>query len=198
MDVFTLIYFPFNPFQTFFFPLLNGNYDQQNYQQTKQHPFSKAFILVRPDNSSAWFSSPLSQVVAQSLITLQSFRTMDYSFYDKIYSSRYDDLDLFNQTLHNFAPSNGLSSPHSLVLEGEKEKVAEGLVTEKVGKDEVSEVKGLASLKNHREAERRRRERINGHLGTLRGLLDSTHQKVCFCSFLAFIVLFVVSFIISF
>ena len=168
--------------------MLNGNYDQQHYQQTKQHPFSKAFILVRPDNSSTRFSSSLSQVVS-SLITLQSFRTMDYSFYDKIYSSGYDHLGLFNQTLHNFGASNGLSSPHSLVLESEKEKVVECPVTEKVGKDEVSDVKGLASLKNHREAERRRRERINCHLGTLRGLVASTHQKVCFCSFILLLVL---------
>jgi hypothetical protein len=109
------------------------------------------------------------------------------------------DYSLFNQTLDNFGASNGLSSPpHSLVLENEKEKAVECPVTEKVGKDDVSEVKGLASLKNHREAERRRRERINGHLGTLRGLVASTHQKVCLCSFLAFIVLFVVSFVISF
>jgi len=98
-------------------------------------------------------------------------------------------LGLFNQTLHNFGASNGLSSPHSLVLESEKEKVVECPVTEKVGKDEVSDVKGLASLKNHREAERRRRERINCHLGTLRGLVASTHQKVCFCSFILLLVL---------
>lgn len=104
---------------------------------------------------------------------------MDYSFYDKIYSSAYDHLSLFNQTLDNFGASNGLSSPpHSLVLENEKEKAVECPVTEKVGKDDVSEVKGLASLKNHREAERRRRERINGHLGTLRGLVASTQQKM--------------------
>lgn len=124
---------------------------------------------------------------------------MDYSFYDKIYSSEYDDLGLFNPTLNNFGASNGdstgrLSSPRSLVLESEKEKVVEGPVTENVGKDEVSEDKGLASLKNHREAERRRRERINGHLGTLRGLVASTHQKVCFvpsfcCQFYNFILI---------
>lgn len=52
----------------------------------------------------------------------------------------------------------------------------------KMEKEEISEAKALAALKNHSEAERRRRERISGHLATLRGLVPST-AKVCFFFF---------------
>ncbi|EOA24674.1 hypothetical protein CARUB_v10017947mg [Capsella rubella] len=38
--------------------------------------------------------------------------------------------------------------------------------------DTISQDKALASLRNHKEAERRRRERINSHLNTLRSLLS--------------------------
>ncbi|GFY88969.1 basic helix-loop-helix (bHLH) DNA-binding superfamily protein [Actinidia rufa] len=40
----------------------------------------------------------------------------------------------------------------------------------------VSEEKAMAALKNHSEAERRRRERINVHLNTLRGLVPCTEK----------------------
>ncbi|CAJ2654157.1 transcription factor bHLH30-like protein [Trifolium pratense] len=96
---------------------------------------------------------------------------MSYIFYDKISSSGYDDLGLLNQSLHNFGTSNG-------VLESGKGKVVKCPITERVGKDDISEAKALAALKNHSEAEKRRRERINGHLATLRGLVTSTDQKM--------------------
>ncbi|GAU14566.1 hypothetical protein TSUD_96300 [Trifolium subterraneum] len=95
---------------------------------------------------------------------------MSYTFYDKISSSGYDDLGLLNQSLHNFGGSNG-------VLESGKGKVVKCPVTKRVGKDDISEAKALAALKNHSEAEKRRRERINGHLATLRGLVASNDQK---------------------
>jgi hypothetical protein len=118
-----------------------------------------------------------------------------YTFYDKISSSGYDDLGLLNQSLHNFGASNGVSrdgfSPSSN-LESEKENVV---------KYDISEAKALAALKNHSEAEKRRRERINGHLATLRGLVSSTDQKV-FLFFFAFLLEFLffifASFMISF
>jgi len=46
-----------------------------------------------------------------------------------------------------------------------------------------SEAKAMAACKSHKEAERRRRRRINGHLATLRSLLPNL-IKVSFVSFL--------------
>ncbi|KAG5038512.1 hypothetical protein AAZX31_07G189600 [Glycine max] len=106
---------------------------------------------------------------------------MVYSFYDKTSSSGSDISGLINPTLNNLGASNGvsrggLSSPHSLVFESEKGELVKCPATAKVGKSEICEAKALAALKNHSEAERRRRERINAHLATLRGLVPSTEK----------------------
>lgn len=63
---------------------------------------------------------------------------------------------------------------HSLVLDSEKGELVKAPA--RVGKKEISEAKALAALKNHSEAERRRRERINAHLATLRGLVPCTEK----------------------
>ncbi|KAJ8549488.1 hypothetical protein K7X08_033195 [Anisodus acutangulus] len=65
--------------------------------------------------------------------------------------------------------------PHSLVLDSEKGELvkASGRLEKKVGK---SEGKTLAALKSHSEAERRRRQRINAHLSTLRNLVPSSNK----------------------
>ncbi|KAG6691263.1 hypothetical protein I3842_10G057700 [Carya illinoinensis] len=63
---------------------------------------------------------------------------------------------------------------HSLVLDSEKGELVKAPV--RVGKKGLSEAKALAALKSHSEAERRRRERINSHLTTLRGLMPFTER----------------------
>ncbi|KAK7400664.1 hypothetical protein VNO78_11911 [Psophocarpus tetragonolobus] len=106
---------------------------------------------------------------------------MVYSFFDSTSSSGSDILGLFNPTSNNLGDSNGvshggLSSPHSLVFESDKGELVKCPSTSRVGKNEICEAKALAALKNHSQAERRRRERINGHLATLRGLVSSTDK----------------------
>ncbi|XVE88189.1 hypothetical protein DITRI_Ditri19aG0048800 [Diplodiscus trichospermus] len=85
------------------------------------------------------------------------------------YSGFYDpfsrDLGSYNGISHG----GSLSVSQSLVLDSEKGELVKAPV--KVGKKNVSEEKVIAALKNHSEAERRRRERINAHLDTLRTLL---------------------------
>lgn len=60
----------------------------------------------------------------------------------------------------------------SLVLDNEKSELVKGqskVLGKKTGS--ISDEKAVAALKSHSEAERRRRERINAHLDTLRGLV---------------------------
>ena len=72
-----------------------------------------------------------------------------------------------------------MSASQSLVLDGERSEIVKGPVI--VGKRSgVSEEKAMAALKDHSEAERRRRERINAHLNTLRGLVPCTGKVACF------------------
>ncbi|KAI3456164.1 hypothetical protein Pfo_012827 [Paulownia fortunei] len=68
-----------------------------------------------------------------------------------------------------------MSVKPSLVLDGEKGELvkASGRMGKKIA---VSEAKTMAALKSHSEAERRRRERINAHLATLRGLVPSNEK----------------------
>ncbi|XP_022723958.1 transcription factor bHLH106-like [Durio zibethinus] len=77
------------------------------------------------------------------------------------------DLGSCNGSSHRGSLSESVS--RSLVLDGEKGQLVKAPV--KVGKKILSEEKVIAALKSHSEAERRRRERINAHLDTLRTLL---------------------------
>ncbi|KAK6932668.1 Myc-type, basic helix-loop-helix (bHLH) domain [Dillenia turbinata] len=91
-----------------------------------------------------------------------------------------DYFRMFDPFVHSFGGFNGVSNigsglSSSLVLDSEKSELVKAPV--KLGKKGVSEAKALAALKSHSEAERRRRERINAHLDTLRGLVPC-HEKM--------------------
>ena len=66
----------------------------------------------------------------------------------------------------------------ALMLDAEKGELLKEPA--RIGKIGTSEAKAFAALKSHSEAERRRRERINAHLATLRGLVPCT-EKVSIC-----------------
>ncbi|GMH12621.1 hypothetical protein Nepgr_014462 [Nepenthes gracilis] len=70
-----------------------------------------------------------------------------------------------------------LSGSASLVLDSEKGELVKAPVA--FGRDRAAAAaaaKTAAALKNHSEAEKRRRERINGHLATLRSLVPGASQ----------------------
>ncbi|PKI47297.1 hypothetical protein CRG98_032306 [Punica granatum] len=76
----------------------------------------------------------------------------------------------------NMASRGGSSAKsQSLVLDSEKGELVKAPV--RVAKKNVSEAKAKLALKNHSEAERRRRQRINAHLATLRDLVPSTDKE---------------------
>ncbi|KAE8673296.1 Basic helix-loop-helix DNA-binding superfamily protein, putative isoform 2 [Hibiscus syriacus] len=85
-------------------------------------------------------------------------------------------LDPFSRDL---GPCDGIShgwslsaaASQSLVLDSEKGELVKTAV--KAGKKSVTEEKAIAALRSHSEAERRRRERINAHLDTLRTILPT-------------------------
>lgn len=78
-----------------------------------------------------------------------------------------------------FGPT--LASSSSLELDSDgRELVKVSRLGKMKGGVGVSDAKGVMALKSHCEAERRRRERINRHLATLRSMVPST-EKVGGC-----------------
>ncbi|GFS46284.1 hypothetical protein Acr_00g0101230 [Actinidia rufa] len=95
--------------------------------------------------------------------------TSNTSNYSGIFGPNSGNLGGFSGNLR------GGSVSQSLVLDSERGEIVKAPA--RVGKKhEVSEENIKAALKNHSEAERRRRERINAHLSTLRGLVPCTEK----------------------
>ncbi|XP_034701252.1 transcription factor bHLH30-like isoform X1 [Vitis riparia] len=68
----------------------------------------------------------------------------------------------------------GSSSSSLLVLDSERGELVRAPA--RLGPNEVKAEKAMVALKNHSEAERRRRGRINAHLATLRGIIPGTKK----------------------
>lgn len=81
-----------------------------------------------------------------------------------------DPHQMFDPLLRANGSAPAMDTPQSLVLDGEKSELVIK-APNRAAKKNVPEEKALAALRNHSEAERRRRERINSHLATLRGLV---------------------------
>ncbi|OAY26317.1 transcription factor bHLH30 isoform X2 [Manihot esculenta] len=84
----------------------------------------------------------------------------------------FNALDPFSCSLEgsNGVLRGGSLVSQALVLDSEKGELVKAPAT-RIGKKGMSEAKVLAALKSHSEAEKRRRERINAHLASLRGLV---------------------------
>ncbi|KAK4787815.1 hypothetical protein SAY86_011648 [Trapa natans] len=93
-----------------------------------------------------------------------------------------DSFTFSDQLLCGFSGFNGFSCSGSgsamlhpaLVLDGDRGELVKAPPS--ATKKPVPSEKALAALRNHSEAERRRRERINSHLATLRGLVPCTDK----------------------
>lgn len=80
------------------------------------------------------------------------------------------------QVFDTFPQSAGGYRGGSLVLDSDREEVVKTpfLTVDKELLE--AKVKAMAAVKSHSEAERRRRERINAHLDTLRGVVPCTEK----------------------
>ncbi|RVW12964.1 hypothetical protein CK203_106278 [Vitis vinifera] len=103
---------------------------------------------------------------------------MDSSSWNSRSSHGSDFFQVYDPFSQNKGGYGGVLRGGSLVLDSEKRELVKAPV--RAVKKGVSEAKAMAALKNHSEAERRRRERINGHLSTLRGFVPCTEKVIYF------------------
>ncbi|CAN1759339.1 Putative transcription factor bHLH107 [Linum perenne] len=84
----------------------------------------------------------------------------------------------FEEYCDGFSTNSGIRvkprDGSALVLDSERGELVEASV--RVEKKEVAQERSSLALKNHCEAERKRRARINSHLDTLRSLLPDAHK----------------------
>lgn len=85
--------------------------------------------------------------------------------------------------VNNGVNGSGYGSPLSLVLDRERGELVEAPA--KLERKGVSNERSIDALKNHSEAERRRRARINAHLDTLRSVIPGA-MKVSLTKWCAF------------
>lgn len=91
----------------------------------------------------------------------------------------HDCFTLSDPLLGGFSGFSGFSCgesvlSQSMILDNEKGELDKAPPS--AAKKPASSEKALAAMRNHSEAERRRRERINSHLATLRGLVPSHRE----------------------
>lgn len=105
---------------------------------------------------------------------------MEYSFN----TSNFDGINYIGfqqglQPIINVGPSKSAS----LVLNNERGELVKALHI-KPPQKAASADKALIAMRNHSDAERRRRERINAHLATLRTLIPGTNKVFLFFNLL--------------
>ncbi|KAF3328572.1 transcription factor bHLH30-like protein [Carex littledalei] len=71
---------------------------------------------------------------------------------------------------------SGSGSGSSLVLDGERGELVRAPAVRIGKKGGLLDEKAVIALRNHSEAEKRRRERINSHLSVLRGMISGTDK----------------------
>lgn len=97
-----------------------------------------------------------------------------FSWSSGVYSSVFESVN--DRFLVNSGIRNGPASSSSLVLDSLRGELVEASVkSERKG---VATERTVEALKNHSEAEKRRRARINAHFDTLRSLIPGA-KKVC-------------------
>jgi hypothetical protein len=95
---------------------------------------------------------------------------------------------------HGFSKQMGASTSSSVLLDGGPRQLLDAAVdvTDVVQKRKGGgerEEKAATALRSHSEAERRRRERINAHLATLRSMVPCTDKVSPFSSLVASVLL---------